>query len=104
MALRRHWRQSVFDSLKEKQNIAAADIAKILTLCLNIQLKTDVEIRFAFDGADHHLHISFICLPKRGDPHIKRDGEEVVIVDDIKFDTKDVIRQLQYILENRTRG
>lgn len=103
MAIRRHWKQSFFASLREKQNFAAKDIAKILTMCLNIQLKTDVEIRFSFDGADHYLHVSYVCLPKKGDPYFSRAEEQVIIVNDVTYNTDEIITQLQYLLDNRER-
>lgn len=105
MGIKRCWRQTIFKSLAEKQTINADLIAKVLTLCIKIQVSTDVEIRFAFDGADHNLHISYICLPKKGDPFKSRDGEEIIVIDGVvdanNFD--EINSSLLYILTTRKR-
>jgi hypothetical protein len=106
--IRRHWQQSHFTSLQQKQTFAIKEVSKLLTLCLHVEAKTDVEIRFSFDGADHHFHISYIILPKRRDPFFSRVGEEVTVIDcfgeeEIKKSFQSAIDSLQYLLDNRVR-
>lgn len=99
-----------FKTLQQKQDFAASQVAKILTLCLNAQLKTDAEIVFSFDGTSNFLHASYVCKAKKGDQMFSRRGERVILFDDIADTSQDAIINyesaiscLEYLLINRIR-